>query len=123
MKTYVRNENGSAILCAMSAILVLSVIAANVLLNCTTRYNVTAKQVNAWRDALVAAEAGGDIAFAEARKTFVSPQTQFTASGWSSADPSLGPWTYTMSNGIGSSGSLSDRKSTRLNSSHLGISY
>ena len=64
MKTYVQNENGSAILCAMCAILVLSVIAANVLLNCTTRYNVTAKQVNAWRDALVAAEAGGDIAFA-----------------------------------------------------------
>jgi hypothetical protein len=107
MKTYVQNENGSAILCAMCAILILSVISANVLLNCTTRYNVTAKQVNAWRDALVAAEAGGDIAFAEARKTFVSPQTQFTANGWSSTDSSSGPWTYTMSNGIGSSGSLS----------------
>ena len=70
MKTYVQNENGSAIICAMGTILIISIIGANVLMNCTTRYNVTSKQVSAWRNALAAAEAGADIAYAETRKTF-----------------------------------------------------
>src|SRR6266516_3669872 len=51
MKTYVQNEDGSAIICAMGTILILSIIGANVLMNCTTRYNVTSKQVSAWRNA------------------------------------------------------------------------
>lgn len=91
----------------MTTILIISIIAANVLMNCTTRYNVTAKQVSAWRDALAAAEAGADIAFAETRKTFSNPATQFTATGWSSPDTSVGPWTYTMPTPIGASGNLS----------------
>ena len=107
MKTYVRNQNGSAIVCAMTTILIISIIGANVLMNCTTRYNVTSKQVSAWRDALAAAEAGADIAFAETRKTFTNPATQFTATGWSSPDTSVGPWTYTMPTPIGPSGNLS----------------
>jgi hypothetical protein len=106
MKTYVQNENGSAIVCAMGTILILSIIGANVLMNCTTRYNVTSKQVNAWRNALAAAEAGADIAYAETRKTFTNPATQFTGTGWSSPDSSTGPWTYTMSNPIGGSANL-----------------
>ena len=96
MKIYVRNQNGSAIVCAMTTILIISIIGANVLMNCTTRYNVTSKQVSAWRDALAAAEAGADIAFAETRKTFTNPANQFTATGWSSTDATVGPWTYTM---------------------------
>ena len=64
MRTYVQNENGSAILCAMGTILILSIVGANVLMNCTTRYNVTSKQVSAWRNALAGAEAGADIAYA-----------------------------------------------------------
>src|SRR5437879_2227760 len=62
MKTYEQNENGSTIICAMGTILILSIIGANVLVNCTTRHNVTSKQVSAWRNALAAAEAGADIA-------------------------------------------------------------
>src|SRR6266513_2529840 len=106
MKTYVQNEDGSAIICAMGTILILSIIGANVLMNCTTRYNVTSKQVSAWRNALAAAEAGADIAYAETRKTFTNPATQFTGTGWSSPDSSVGPWTYTMPNPIGGSANL-----------------
>jgi hypothetical protein len=91
----------------MTTILIISMIGASVLLNCTTRYNVTAKQVSAWRGALAAAEAGADIAFAETRKTFTNPATQFTGTGWSSPDPTVGPWTYTMPAPIGTSGNLS----------------
>lgn len=107
MKIYVRNQNGSAIVCAMTTILIISIIGANVLMNCTTRYNVTSKQVSAWRDALAAAEAGADIAFAETRKTFTNPANQFTATGWSSTDATAGPWTYTMPSPIGALGNLS----------------
>src|SRR6266550_3144455 len=106
MRTYVQNENGSAILCAMGTILILSIVGANVLMNCTTRYNVTSKQVSAWRNALAGAEAGADIAYAETRKTFTNPATQFTGTGWSSPDSSVGPWTYTMPNPIGGSANL-----------------
>src|SRR2546430_17622524 len=96
MRTYVQNEDGSAIICAMGTILIISIIGANVLMNCTTRYNVTSKQVSAWRNALAGAEAGADIAYAETRKTFTNPAMQFTGTGWSSPDSSVGPWTYTM---------------------------
>ena len=106
MRTYVQNENGSAILCAMGTILILSIVGANVLMNCTTRYNVTSKQVSACRNALAAAEAGADIAYAETRKTFANPATQFTGTGWSSPASSVGPWTYTMPNPIGGSANL-----------------
>src|SRR5437763_2299975 len=78
MKTYVQNEDGSAIICAMGTILILSIIGANVLMNCTSRYNVTSKQVSAWRNALAAAEAGADIAYTETRKTFAPGATPFT---------------------------------------------
>src|SRR5436305_14937134 len=104
MKTYVQNENGSAILCAMGTILIISIIGATVLMNCTTRYNVTSKQVSAWRNALAAAEAGADIAYAETRKTFANPAMQFTGTGWSSPNSSTGPWTYTMPTPIGGAG-------------------
>jgi hypothetical protein len=106
MKTYVQNENGSAIVCAMGTILILSIVGANVLMNCTTRYNVTSKQVSAWRNALAAAEAGADVAYAETRKTFTPGATPFTGTGWSSPDSSVGPWTYTMPNPIGGVGNL-----------------
>src|SRR5207237_3705572 len=98
--------DGSAIICAMGTILILSIIGANVLMNCTTRYNVTSKQVSAWRNALAAAEAGADIAYAETRKTFAPGATPFTGTGWSSPDSSVGPWTYTMPTPIGGSGNL-----------------
>src|SRR6266478_919237 len=82
-----RTESGSTLIVAICTILIISLIGANVLLNCTTRYNVTAKQVKAWKEALYAAEGGGDIAFAEVRKTVTSG----AFSGWTSPAASPTP--------------------------------
>ena len=68
---------------ALGTILIVSLIGANVLMNCTTRYNVSSSQVRGWKEALYAAEAGGDIAYAEIRKTILDPSNSFT--GWSVA--------------------------------------
>jgi hypothetical protein len=74
---------GNVLLCALCTILVVSVIAGSVLLNCTTRFNVASNQVQSWKAALSAAEAGGDIAYAEVRKTILDPAHAF--SGWTNA--------------------------------------
>jgi hypothetical protein len=87
-----RAESGSTIICAICTILIISFIGANVLLNCTTRYNVTAKQVKAWKEALYAAESGGDIGFAEVRKVVSNPSAAFPSSKWNSpASPAPTP--------------------------------
>jgi hypothetical protein len=90
-----KSEKGSTLLVALSTILILSIAGAGVLMNCTTRFNSTANQVKSWKEALTAAEAGGDLAFAEVRKNgLVDPanppaDTGFpAASGWSSPAPS-----------------------------------
>jgi hypothetical protein len=75
------NEAGNVLICALCTILVVSIICSAVLLNCTTRYNVVANQVQSWKAALTAAEAGGDIAYSEVRKTVFDPTHAF--SGWS----------------------------------------
>src|SRR6266513_1902185 len=77
------NESGNVLICVLGAILVVSLIGANVLRNSTTRLNTSSNQVRAWKEALSAAEAGGDMAFAELRKT---------VPGMSPA-PSPSPWT------------------------------
>jgi hypothetical protein len=64
-----KSENGSVLICVLCTILILSLIAGNVLFNCITRYNVASGQVRGWKESLYAAEAGGDVAFAEIRKT------------------------------------------------------
>ena len=53
-------EQGNVILCALGAILIISLIGANVLQNCTTRFNVASSQVRSWKESLSAAETGGD---------------------------------------------------------------
>lgn len=73
-------EGGSALICVLGTILVLSVIAGNVLFNCITRYNVASAQVRGWKESLYAAEAGSDLAYAEIRKTLFDPTHAFT--GW-----------------------------------------
>src|SRR5256885_14257182 len=73
-------ERGNVLLCVLCTILVVSVIGANVLLNCMTRYNVASSQVRSWKESLEAAETGGDIAYAEIRKTILDPTHAF--SGW-----------------------------------------
>jgi hypothetical protein len=76
-----RHQDGNALLCALLAIIVLSTVGANVLMNCTTRYNAASNGVRAWKQALYAAESGGDIAFNEVRKSLSDPLNCFTT-GW-----------------------------------------
>src|SRR5205807_7973093 len=81
----------------------------NVLVNCTTRYNVTSKQVKAWKEALIAAEAGGDIGYAECRKTIGDPNVSaiFTNDGWAVPSPAPANLTWTKSvPAFGQGGSL-----------------
>jgi len=101
-----RTNTGSALICALCTILIISLIGANVLLNCTTRYNVSSKQVKGWKEALYAAEAGSDIAFSEVRKV-VSGSTAFLSSnGWtmtsgpSGTSYSNGPYSFGQNNSL-----------------------
>ena len=73
-------QGANVLLCALCTILIVSAIAGTVLINCTTRYNVASSQVQSWKAALMGAEAGGDIAYAEVRKTILDPSNAF--SGW-----------------------------------------
>ncbi len=76
------SETASTLVVAMCTMLVLSMVAAGVLMNSTTRYNASYGMVKGWKEALYAAEAGADAAFAEIRKPYLStPGTPF-ASGW-----------------------------------------
>lgn len=81
-------EEGNVLICALCTILIISLIGANVLQNCTTRFNVSSSQVRSWKESLFAAEAGGDIAYAEIRKTVLDPINAF--GGWDNM-PSVSP--------------------------------
>ncbi len=76
-------QDGNVLLGALGVIVVLSVVAGNVLLSSTTRYNVTSSQLRSWKDALTAAETGGDVAYAEVRKTILDPTNAFA--GWTTS--------------------------------------
>ena len=95
MTTYVqRRNNGNTLICALCTIVIISLIGANVLVNCTRHYNVTAKQFKAWKEALYAAEAGGDAGFDEVRKALNPSNLPFTTDGWAAApspSPTPGP--------------------------------
>src|SRR6478735_2205400 len=75
-------ESGNALICALIAILIVSLIGANVLSNSTTRLNVSSNHVRAWKESLEAAEGGGEMAFAELRKQ-ISTDATVRASQWS----------------------------------------
>src|SRR2546421_11695072 len=87
-------EQGNVLLCVLCTILVVSVIGGNVLLNCMTRYNVASGQVRSWKESLDAAETGGDIAYAEVRKTILSPTSAFSGWNYSGGDYTNSPGTY-----------------------------
>jgi len=111
MKTQVhRGNDGNILICALCTIVIISLIGANVLINCTRHYNITAKQLKAWKEALYAAEAGGDAGFDEVRKALDSNNLPFITDGWAAAPspaPTPGPaWTKTISS-FGQAGSLS----------------
>jgi hypothetical protein len=76
------NESGNVLICVLGVILVVSIIGANVLRNSTTRLNTSSNQVRAWKEALSAAEAGGDMAFAELRKTVPGKSPAPSPSPW-----------------------------------------
>ncbi|PYL09075.1 MAG: hypothetical protein DME34_03390 [Verrucomicrobia bacterium] len=76
-------QSGNVLVCALCTILIVSMIGGSVLLNCTARYNVSSNQVRGWKEALQAAEAGGDIAYNEIRKTVHDPSNAFV--GWTQA--------------------------------------
>src|SRR5947199_6530941 len=83
MRVSTKPEQANVLLCVLCVILVVTVIGGNVLLNCVTRYNAASGQVRSWKESLDAAEAGGDIAYAEIRKTILDPTHAFpTPSGW-----------------------------------------
>jgi hypothetical protein len=90
-KLHFTSERGSTLVVAICVLTVISIIAAGVLSNANARYNVGSKAVKAWKEALYAAEAGGDLAFNEIRKPYFStPGTPF-ASGWVLGDSSAPP--------------------------------
>src|SRR5437870_9471512 len=102
-----RTNTGSTILCALCTILIISLIGANVLLNCTTRYNVSSKQVKGWKEAMYAAEGGGDIAFSilhsRVPKVMSDLSTTFPSSeGWQTSGSSYsnGPYTFGQNNSL-----------------------
>src|SRR2546430_2538966 len=105
-----RRDDGHILVCALCTIVIVSLIGANVLVNCITHYNVTAKQLKGWKEALYAAEAGGDAGFDEVRKALKPMSLPFTTDGWAAAPspaPTPGPaWTKTIS-GFGQEGNLS----------------
>jgi len=88
------SERANVLLCVLCTILVVSVIGGNVLLNCMTRYNVAASQVRGWKESLDAAETGGDIAYAEVRKTILSPSSAFSGWNYTGGIYSNSPVTY-----------------------------
>jgi hypothetical protein len=91
MKKSLQKQSGSTMIYALLTIVILSLIAANVLVNSTTRYNVSSKQVKCWKEALYAAEGGGDIALAEVRKIVSNPSAAFPSSKWQSPAASPAP--------------------------------
>lgn len=111
MKTQIhQGNNGNVLVCALCTIVIVSLLGANVLVNCIRHYNITAKQVKGWKEALYAAEAGGDAGFDEVRKALNPTSLPFTTDGWADAPspaPTPGPaWTKTIS-GFGQEGNLS----------------
>jgi hypothetical protein len=81
MKTPHENSSaGNVLVLALVTILILSAVGATVLGNLTTRYNVVNSQVRGWKQSLHAAEAVGDVAYAEVRKSVMNPTGAFT--GW-----------------------------------------
>lgn len=90
-------DSASILLCVLGVIVILSVIGATVLRSSTARLNTSTNQVRAWKQALSAAETGGDVAFAEIRKGNSADldvrSTQWKGKGWTQS-PSGSTSTY-----------------------------
>jgi hypothetical protein len=104
-----KHESANVLVCVLCTILVVSVIGGNVLFNCVTRYNTASSQVRSWKESLDAAEAGGDVAYGEVRKTILDPANAFSG------------WTY--SGGIYSNSPITFGRDNLVTSSSAGIFY
>jgi hypothetical protein len=108
MKMRIQHRNqGNILLCALCTIVIVSLIGANVLVNCARHYNITAKQLKGWKEALYAAEAGGDAGFDEVRKALepsILPAPFTTTDGWTAAGSNS--WTKSFT-GFDQAGNLS----------------
>ena len=93
-----KSEQANVLLCVLCTILVVSLIGANVLFNSVTRYNTASSQVRGWKESLYAAEAGGDIAYAEVRKTILDPSHAFNGWNYSGGVYSDSPITFGRDN-------------------------
>lgn len=83
MKTKRNNkETGNVLICVLGAILILSLIGANVMQSSATRLNASVNHVRAWKESLSAAETGGDVAFAEIRSHKTSQPSTWPWTGW-----------------------------------------
>jgi hypothetical protein len=82
-KSHRKSQDGNVLLCVLCTIAIVSAIGATVLYNSATRYNTASSQVRGWKESLYAAEAGGDIGYAEVRKTILDPTHAF--SGWTTS--------------------------------------
>src|SRR5215210_9143933 len=91
-------EQANVLLCVVCTIAIVSVIGANVLLNFVTRFNAASSQVRAWKESLYAAEAGGDIAYSEIRKTILDPSHAFSGWTYSAGIWNHAPVTFGLSN-------------------------
>jgi len=112
--SFIQNERGNVLLCAVCTIFVISLIAANVLLNCTARYNQASNQVRSWNEALYAAESGADIAYSEVRKIASNPASAFGASnGWTTSVSGTPP-TITYTSGTTTYGTNGMRMSQQV---------
>lgn len=110
-----RSKEASALVAALSTIIILSLVGAGVLMNCSTRYNASATQVKGWKEALVAAEAGGDMGFQILRKNVMDPPAAFgTASGWTAPAPSPIPIANSWGLGFNSASPMTFGPDARL---------
>ena len=100
-----RDEQANVLLCVVCTILVVSVIGGSVLLNCVSRFNTASSQLRAWKESLFAAEAGGDIAYAEVRKTILDSANAFHGWNYSGGVYSNTPVTFGQDN-LTTSGSV-----------------
>jgi len=98
MKTPIlQSTNGNVLICALCTIIIVSLVGANVLVNCARHYNITGKQLKAWKEAMYAAEAGGDAGFDEIRNRLVPGSSNYNTNAWSGDSWSgSGPWTKTF---------------------------
>lgn len=76
-------QDGNVTMLVLGIMSVMMMVGGTVLTK-TLRTHRHVSHVTTWQEALLAAEAGADIAVAELRKTMTSPETAFA--GWSSTD-------------------------------------